>query len=460
MNITAEMIRQIAESKFPGDPEKIEKYVREFNPSDPACIEDEKRFAEEAGMNQQLSDARQRFRAEDYFIRKLVYDFYTGEIHAYLFAGADPVAQKRRAVELMKGDPQEQKMAEWIQAGFSDRPIPLQQEKKQRYAEAVNEFSEKYGVHLDAENVASAVREIAYDKESQKEKFRQYFKCMFASAYCRLDEEKKARIDDLCADFNKVMMLALNEHTGVGEVPAMHGNEFAFGGMEKEEVKDYLLSFRESANDLTKQAQNEQKKEKDPSAAAKNQVREILAGNESREEKLARGTAQLQALELRHANRPKTFFLTSPLQNYRERKAISDIRKMMVEFSGSRNEVDELSRRKTIYRPGFAKEKERITAFCEKTVNNFDLETFLASEDLDFESLPEKEELLPDAEPVFTDNTPFRESRESYALPTESMILEQEKTGESKEKTELQEELYGMEAAPVLQREKPTGKEN
>ncbi len=411
MNVSEDLIRRIADHKFPGDPKKAEAYIKNFNPSDPACIDDEREFLASAPeVDDKIGQMRQQFRVEDYFIRKLIYDFYTGEVKAFLFPGADN--NKEKADALAKGTPEEQKMAEWIRNGFSDRPISLNTEKPLLYEEAMQKFSKKYGVNLDPENVAAAITEIAHDKNHREESYRQYFKCIFASAYCRLDEAKQAHIDAFCKDFNKVMMVLLQEKTGTEDVPAMKGKNFAYGCMDMEELKEYLTSFRESANDLTKQAQLAQTKEKDPFATAEKAVKDILADDKiGKEEKESLGMAQLQAAERRHGERPKFYFLTSPIQNIKEKNAIRRMKNEMVKFTADKSKVEEMERRKTIYRPSFTKEKESIAAFTESAVKEFDLDRILTSDDLDLDNdflevIPKTRETVTSIEPVFPDGLP------------------------------------------------------
>lgn len=238
---------------------EFEKYIKEFDPSKPKFKQDEiayfKYIEEDFKKENEIKDARQKFRNEDYYIRHFSYAFFGGKESIPM-----PKAPDFGYILMEQFI---KKMGSWIHKLFTNEPVFL--DSSVPYYETYNNFIKNHNVNINVKEMSSAMDELAKDKPNLKDTFKAYYKCMFSSIASRVF--KNERVTKLHKDYEDVMRCLLKTKVREERIDEATANSLLNGGMDKKELADFLKetekliqsSYREFELNVKKMGNNPHK---------------------------------------------------------------------------------------------------------------------------------------------------------------------------------------------------------
>lgn len=379
MNYSIEYITKIAIHKLGTfDKKGINEYVKSFDSSKEEYRKDVEEF--ESFQKKQSSEENNRKKyVEDVYYMMYYYKLVPTPEKASLF------------LKRLNGSGDGKFLESWFQDCFTSEPI--EEQEGVSYSKDLVEFSKKYGINLNSESIINSLKSMEEFGENAKDFYTCYYKGLLLKNYEKVNKDS-VRIDELCKDLEKVVK-------GIREVetPNLKGKEYDYGGMEKAELKDFLIDIREKDCNLTQKAEN-----KFRTSTANDFAKEIskeIEENKS-EETLIECVASLKVLQENHAKRSTFYSIIHPFKYRDEKNQINDLRQKIEEKLGSQK-TNDLMQEEVIYKQGFKEERNSIVNFVDGIglekieVDLKDKTTDLAtsaSKDLELDCAKQKDETI------------------------------------------------------------------
>lgn len=345
-------VRQIAVYTLGTNDEKaIYDYIRHFDASSPKCIADEKKFLSAKSMDKKLSEERQRFRDDNYYIDHLILDCYRKDLYRILFA------DKTKDVNKDAYDYVTRNVENWIKSATTESEVPV---RDTVYTDPVKEFKTKYGVKLNTEGISSAIQDIARQPHGKRIMFEQYYKIIFQSLYSQT-ERKGVDIAQFAKDYENVISSIRVAETGKDMIPELDSS-YAYGGMSGEKLQNFLLDIKKEECSYSLQARQSSCGVKDENIAEhfKNQIESKLKEDCPDSEKLAVCMANLNAMKEHYESKSVAYRF---FKGRNEANVIAQAQKELVEKFGA-EKVFEFSQEKEIFSEEFNEQKVQIEEMC------------------------------------------------------------------------------------------------
>lgn len=369
-------VRQIAVYTIGSADEKaIYDYIKHFDASSPKCIADEKKFLASKGMDKKLSEQRQRFRDENYFIDTFIMDFYRKDLYRILFS------DKNKNVNKLAYDYITKNIENWIKSAISEEEEPVREGTV--YTDPVTDFKGKYGVNVNTDGMISAIQDIACQSHGKRIMFEQYYKVVFQALYSQTDR-KNVDLASFAKDYENVISSIRVAETGKDMIPKLDSS-YEYGGMGGEKLQSFLLDIKKEECNYSLQARQSACGVKDEDIAThyKNQILDKLKEDCSDKEKLAVSMANLNAMKEHYGSKSVMYKITSFLRAKKEANEIAEMQKLLVEKFGA-DKVVEYSVEKEIFSEDCQEQKEHIQKMCGQMIEEQKAEWLVMDEDNTF----------------------------------------------------------------------------